>query len=238
MKNTDQALNIAGLYQAYGSAPIKNMHASLYWPHKIWRSVPTETLAYEDLAALLEAHPKFSYATALTDEQQQIEQQINPLQIRELDLMELSGHSVRQAGLQNPLAEVNLKKVPANNLSEIARFVKTCEHGFGYQMDIEAIISAAQSAQVNLYIAYHQHTAVGTVLTFAQGSIVGIYQLTISQALQGQGLGRKLMQSLLFLLAHTNANKIILQSSKSGAPLYASFGFKTTGKLKSYSIPT
>ncbi len=76
---------------------------------------------------------------------------------------------------------------------------------------------------------------VGTTLAWRQGSdYATIGSVIVSNSLQGQGIGRKLMQAMLDRLEGCN---VVLNATAEGLPLYEKLGFVAYGEVRQHQGP-
>ncbi|WNJ88005.1 GNAT family N-acetyltransferase [Bosea sp. 685] len=69
----------------------------------------------------------------------------------------------------------------------------------------------------------------GTVMAFRHGpKLATLGMVIVDGALQGRGVGRRLMQEMI---ARLDGSAILLQATKSGVPLYRGLGFDEVGDL-------
>lgn len=85
-----------------------------------------------------------------------------------------------------------------------------------------------------MLLAEKDKEPVGTAILFYTGQVVGLHQLGVAQAAQGQGVARIMMHQLLALASESQARWMTLQASRKGLGLYEQPGFSRQGVVRNY----
>ncbi|PKN85742.1 MAG: hypothetical protein CVU45_08500 [Chloroflexi bacterium HGW-Chloroflexi-7] len=78
---------------------------------------------------------------------------------------------------------------------------------------------------------------IGTVGAINYGAFAYIGFMTVHPELQGQGIGKLLMEHVLSWLENQSVPAVMLDATKSGFPLYKKLGFKTLDETSIFEIP-
>ncbi|MBV1883061.1 MAG: GNAT family N-acetyltransferase [Pseudomonadales bacterium] len=250
-------VNLTGLWIKYGSRPINGgaqatLHVNTHWPHRCWFDMNANNLSYtmlghsndstwlEDIpeSAVLPLWPmiraKGSSGAAETVELQRIEQQLLDKKWRctfeqtamYLALQDAAVHS----SLRCPGFQVN----PVRTSEDIHKWVDIGSEAFAYTIDRVVIENLVNDNDIQMQLGWQDGQAVAAALLYKTGNIVGIHQVGVKQAFQGQGFARCFMQYIISTCALWQTKYLVLQASQLGQPLYESLGFTEQFTIKNY----
>ena len=89
--------------------------------------------------------------------------------------------------------------------------------------------------QAEHYLVYYENKPVGSGTLIHQGTIGGVFNITVLPEYRGKGLGRAMTQFLMQRSHELGLQKTILLSSPLAEKLYASLGFKKVSDIEMYS---
>jgi len=128
--------------------------------------------------------------------------------------------------------DLTIKPVVTND--DVNNWVAIGSEAFGYQIDKAVIQPLVDDSNIELLLVSQSGINVASALLYKTGTIVGIHQIGVAQAAQGQGIARWLMQQLIERASKGQASAVVLQASMAGKPLYDSLGFKSQFVIKNY----
>ncbi|PHS68620.1 MAG: hypothetical protein COB23_08745 [Methylophaga sp.] len=248
--------NLTDLWKKYGSQLVNGgmqrlWHANTHWPHRYWLDWGTEDISYtmpssssatswlEDVpeSAVLPVWPVMSgndHGNAALFERQLLEKQLlekNWLCALEQMAMYMElQKEVQYLSLTYPGFQV----LPARTSEDIKKWVDIGSEAFAYRIDRSVIENLINDKSIRILLGYQNGQAVASALLYKTGNTIGIHQVGVKQAFQGQGIGRCFMQEVIAACVLWQGKYIVLQASQAGQPLYESLGFKAQFTIKSY----
>jgi GNAT superfamily N-acetyltransferase len=86
----------------------------------------------------------------------------------------------------------------AQSQDDIQKFCEVCSLCFGYHIDLESMINAAQNPNTHILVGYHgDGIPVATSVLFQTGNTIGIFQVGVLPSYRRQGIARNLMLQVL-----------------------------------------
>ncbi len=86
------------------------------------------------------------------------------------------------------------------------------------------------------FVAEEAGELVGTVAAVDYGPVAYIGLMAVDPALQRRGIARRLVEHLLAQLDARKCERMLLDATESGAPLYASFGFVDDARARVFEL--
>jgi GNAT superfamily N-acetyltransferase len=80
------------------------------------------------------------------------------------------------------------------------------------------------------FVAYQDDEPVGTASGFLTGEVGGVYNVATPPAHRGRGVGGAITTAVVNHLLVSGAERVVLQASAAGRPVYERLGFQTHGR--------
>lgn len=240
--------NLTGLWKQYGSVAISpntgsRMRMNTDWPHRCW--LDDAGFVEEPADVMLKELP--GEAIVPTWAKQSVVQPQGDYLLEERDLegallKEGWMFSFDQVAMSLTLSAEHLAHHDVEQgltitrllAEEVDEWVSVCSDAFGYVVDPKVISSILKDETIQLLLVRQGNTAVATAILYKTGEVVGVHQVGVRQACQGQGVARRLMLALIDRCARWQGKCIVLQASRMGAPLYLGLGFEPLFVINNY----
>lgn len=257
----DQAniINLTGLWEKYGSRtivtdPPLTLHANTHWPHRCW--LDRDSLLTGDNpqvlmddasgnrwldnvpdSAIYSQLPMFS--ANKNGDAELIQARPFELQLRqknwrcvfEQTAMYLDLNDFKQYSLAG---RAGFKISRVRTSEDVALWIDICGEAFGYSIERVVIEQLIDDQEIQLLLGFQDGQAVASALLYKTGDVIGLHQVGVKQACQGQGIATSLMQEILTACVLWQGEFMVLQASQAGHPLYDSLGFRAQFKIKNY----
>jgi len=238
--------NLKSLWRRYGYKKISNMPAltnayegaallSMHWPHRVWVN---DDENIDDLSALETTSKSVVFPVFFTENDPQNQLINNQLESAgwhcsfEQTAMYLT---VSDEGFDSTYSSrLDFVVAPLKTSTDITQWIEIVYQAFGYRIDYAVIENLINELDIKILMAYYQKKPVATAILFKTGDVIGIHQMGVAPAFQGQGFARSLMQELMVMSKTWQGKQIVLQASQSGRPLYESLGFKSQFMINNY----
>ncbi|MEW5057222.1 MAG: GNAT family N-acetyltransferase [Cycloclasticus sp.] len=248
--------NLMGLWRKYGSRPnnegaLPLRHANIHWPHRYWFDENTDDIAYPvqdysndsswlndvpDSAVIpvwfVVSDNKNGDATPFL--QQHIEKQLLENNWRCVFEQTAMYKELPEEVPCIPLTRVGFQVIKARSSEDIKKWVGISSEAFAYDIDLPVIEKLFNDKDIQILVGWQDEQAVASALLYKTGDIVGIHQVGVKKAFQGQGIARYFMHKIIMAGALWQAKHIVLQASQAGQPLYESLGFRAQFTIKNY----
>ncbi len=120
------------------------------------------------------------------------------------------------------------------SLENVQQWIDIGSEAFSYTIDYSVIKNLLNDKDVNIILGWQDDKAVAAALVLITGDVIGIHQVGVKKAFQGQGIARAFMHHIIEFCHGLNGKYLTLQASQSGQPLYQSLGFSTQFSIKNY----
>jgi len=252
--------NLTGLWKKYGSQHIKGstlplLHANTHWPHRCW--FDWGTLSGEGIRQTIQGHadnntlldnvpesavvPVWPIISSAGDdghatlfEQQLIEKQlIKKKWVCGFEQMAMY-LELQEGAAYSPSDPTGFQVNPVRTSEDVAQWVDIGSEAFAYNIDRSVIEQLINDKDIQILLGFQNGQAVASALLYKTGDIIGLHQVGVKQAFQGQGIARCFMQDIREACALWQGKYIVLQASQAGQPLYDSLGFRAQFTIKNY----
>jgi ribosomal protein S18 acetylase RimI-like enzyme len=254
--NEGNLFNLTGLWKKYGARPIAAdtlplVYANANWPYRCWASwsetdiidgIPRQS----DDIAWLNTLPNTAILPIwqLTNaNEQKLAAPFESLHIEQHLLAHDWRCTFEQLAMYMQL-HVSLPCLPQSrpgftmtyvrSFDEIKTWVEIGSEAFGYTINRGVIENLLDDENIQILLGWQDEIAVCCALLYKTGDFIGVHQVGVKHAFQGQGIARCLMQQIIKNGLLWQGKYIVLQASRSGQPLYESLGFKAQFKIKNY----
>lgn len=133
-------------------------------------------------------------------------------------------------------SRLEIQQVKSQEL--LKSWVHIVSEAFSYQVDTRAIAPLILESNTRVVLAFQDDIPVAAALLYKTGKIIGIHQVGVGQAVQGQGLATQLMHQLLQMCWEWEGSHVVLQASEQGKKLYLNLGFQEQFVIENYSRTT
>ncbi|MEH0152984.1 GNAT family N-acetyltransferase [Limibacter armeniacum] len=120
------------------------------------------------------------------------------------------------------------------NETEAKLWAELFKKSFGYIISHETVSKTYKD--INFYIAYHDHVAVGTALLHKTDRILGVHSVGIPPEMRRRGYAEQIMKLLINLAVENQYEYITLQASSMGKHLYLKLGFEEQFLIRNYTL--
>lgn len=156
-------------------------------------------------------------------------------------------HTGKMTGMSLSLenGKFQIKEVPGleiqtiHNEQEFDLFRQTFIAEYGLCEELEAsvvrIFADDPDGKAEYYVAYLDDAAVGTLMTYGEDDIKGIYAVATLKAFRSRGIGSALVSRALCDIQAAGVKQAILQASAMGQSIYKKLGFKGEITIDFYS---
>lgn len=249
----DQAnlTNLTSLWKKYGATMLNSdewltLYANTSWPHRVWfecKTVPQSSCISHSVIdalpgeAILPVWPMTNDGGGTkrcSDYQKQIEQQL---------LARGWSLGFEQTAMYLPLSEASstqpadptgLEMRLVDTVNEIGVWVEIGSEAFGYTIDGHVIESLLGDSDIQVLLGIQNSQAVAGGLLYKTGEVIGVHQLGVKQACQGQGIAKRFMRQMLAECVRWRGKYVVLQASQAGKPLYDRLGFHDQFVINNY----
>lgn len=125
----------------------------------------------------------------------------------------------------SPPSKHGMRFVKVSNNSELNVWCNIASAAFGYTVDKTKVQPLMGTNNITITLGFKGNKPAATGLLLKTKHTVGIHQVGVLPALQGQGVATAIMHNLLASSVKQDANYAVLQASDAGAPLYRKLGF-------------
>ncbi|MCG8381197.1 MAG: GNAT family N-acetyltransferase [Gammaproteobacteria bacterium] len=243
--------NLTGLWKKYGSRRINGdtlplQYANTHWPHRCWFDMNMDDLSYmipEYLndTAWLDKVPESMVIPVwpiIDNKEHGYTERLERLLIEKkwsLAFEQVAMYlALQDTAVYSPPIRHGFKVRPVCRPEDIKRWVDIGSEAFAYNIDYPVIENLYDNKDIKLLLGWQDEQAVTAALLYKTGDIIGIHQVGVKQAFQGQGIARCLMQYIMETCALWQGKYLVLQASQVGQPLYESLGFSMQFPIKNY----
>ncbi len=248
----DQAnlTNLTQLWQKYGAKTLVSQghtewKTNLSWPYRCWLDRPllelnSQHFTSEALSGLVQA-PEHAFlslwpraAKFADDYAAQVEQ------VLDTKRWQVSFEQVAMYKTLDPKVDYKASErrdfslVEVSSDHELQLWLDVASAAFNYQIDRAVIAGLLGDPDIKVLLAYQGQQAVASALLYKTGEVIGLHQVGVKPACQGQGIARDLMQNLIAICADWQGRYLVLQASAAGLPLYQQLGFVTQFTITNY----
>ncbi|GAA6133942.1 hypothetical protein NBRC116188_07310 [Oceaniserpentilla sp. 4NH20-0058] len=249
-------VNLTGLWKKYGSKSIAGNesskgHINKHWPHRCWFDINKN-----DASFMMSGH--FSNTTWLdnipestvlpvwfvgSEKERRGTGIIEPQLIEKLLLEKKWSCTFEQTAMYlelkgtavcSDLARPGFQVLPVHSPENIKEWVDIGSEAFAYAIDPFVIENLINDRDIQMYLGWQDGQAVAAALLYKTHDIIGIHQVGVKQAFQGQGIARCFMLHIIEACKQWQAKYLVLQASQLGQPLYESLGFTEQFIIKNY----
>lgn len=231
-------LNQSALWKLMGATPVEvqgeQWWQSNSWPYRLWPDSMGASVSGAEVQTVLQIGHCKTVVPVWT------EQGTNEVCADYVDGLTLSGQLVQM------YLDLKLEHSPGYSPSITLLDVcddamlhdwwQICQQAFGYDIDIKVIRTLRGHNEVRLLLATQGKQAVGTAVLYKTGNVVGLHQLGVAKAVQGQGVARQMMEQLIPMARQWQASYMMLQASSAGLGLYEKLGFERQGVLHNFRL--
>jgi GNAT superfamily N-acetyltransferase len=227
--------NLKSLWQKYGSKAVTGvaqpaLYVNARWPYRCW-------FEWGDIAAtaaLLETLPA-STVVPLWGEAHQ--------DLASLLLQQGWACEFEQTAMWLPVQNAHGRGLPVRagfdvvrvkTQSDVCDWVDIGSDAFGYAIDPAVILPLLNDQDIQILLGRQHRQPVAGALLYKTGDVIGVHQVAVKKAFQGQGIAGHLMKVLIEACAQWQAKNIVLQASQAGRPLYERLGFCAQFVIKNY----
>lgn len=245
--------NLIGLWKKYGSRPINGNSeplwcANTHWPHRCWKkeglvnsmlSDSTDTTWLKDVpeSVILPIWP------IMTDSEYGYVSLFEPPFIEKLLLEKKWTCVFEQLAMYmelnekttcSPLTRIGFQLIDVRTSEDIKKWVDIGSEAFSYLINRSVIENLINDKDIRLLIGYQGEQPVASALLYKTGDIIGLHQVGVKQAFQGQGVARYFMQEIIAACTLWQGKYIVLQASQAGQPLYENLKFRAQFTIKNF----
>ena len=231
--------NLTGLWKKMGtktnpSLAVKELNASINWPHRYWFDWGTDTNKMSALDEALNQLPSQSMFP-VWDEAAELELRLKKLIVK-------SGF---RAVLEQTAMYLNLEKHKSVDLSsmdikqihspqDIVTWTEIASESFGYQIDVSSILKVVDDSDVQILQVYYEGQPAATAILHKTGEIVGVHLVGVPKRFGGKGIANLLMQHVIESCHAWGVKYVTLQSSAAAESIYRRLGFNEQFIMRSY----
>jgi len=248
--------NLIGLWHKYGAINVAagegaEIFSNISWPHRCWLNLPISqgegiTTSTSEFKAITSQSivPVWSEPTpTLADEANiSLEQWLIThgwhCQFEQsamyLDLSQYTRDHKYGVAVSGQVSRTELMLTPVVTSDDVKDWVAIGSEAFGYQIDRAVVQHLVTDSTIELLLVNLDGKNIASALCYKTGTVVGLHQIGVATAAQGQGIARWLMQQLIDRAGKSQIKTIVLQASVAGKHLYDSLGFKTQFTIKNY----
>ena len=255
LMDMDQAnlTNLTQLWQKYGAQALSaqqktKWQANLSWPHRCWFDLSLAELgdqAFESQLlsgltpvpnnAILSLWPS-ALKQGADDATLQVEQVVTKHRwLPSFEQVAMYKTIGANADYQVS-ARDGFRLVTVSSAHELKLWLDVASAAFDYQIDSAVIEGLLQEPDIKVLLAYQGQQAVASALLYKTSEVIGLHQVGVKPACQGQGIARDLMHTLIAMSADWQGRYVVLQASAAGLPLYQRLGFVSQFKISHYRL--
>ncbi|MFO6425060.1 GNAT family N-acetyltransferase [Motilimonas sp. KMU-193] len=251
----DQAnlTNLTQLWQKYGAQALPTQQktkwqANLSWPHRCWLARPLAELGDQEFESqLLSGLTRVPNNAILSLWPSALKQGVDDAVLR-VEQVVTKHHwlpSFEQVAMYKTIdpnvdyqvsARDGFRLVEVSSELELQLWLDVASAAFDYQIDSAVIAGLLNDPNIKVLLAYQGKQAVASALLYKTGEVIGLHQVGVKPACQGQGLARDLMHTLIAMSAKWQGRYVVLQASAAGLPLYQRLGFVSQFKISNYRL--
>lgn len=249
----ENLINLTGLWKKYGAQKMQtslssNVFVNPKWPYRYWLDAPLDNIAYQSMSSRFDnipeqvtipVWPMMKSANALHYETAQT-------QFKQTELLSDNWHcGFEQLAMYKQLP-IDVISLPQNRsgfvvtqvatAEELAKWVLIGSEAFAYQIDSDVIKQLVDDKELQILLGWQHGEAVASALLYKTGEVIGVHQVAVKQAFQGQGIANAFMQHIIAICSQWQGKYMVLQASVAGQPLYAKLGFKAQFKIKNFQF--
>ena len=128
----------------------------------------------------------------------------------------------------------SLEKVKDNQ--GLKQWLAISSEAFGYDIDEQVFIPLLNDPDIEILMGRTQGLPAVSALLFRTENVIGLHQMGVKSAFQGQGLSTLAMHQLLSMAKQQGAEYMVLQASAAGLPVYQKLGFHRQFALKYFTV--
>lgn len=243
--------NLTGLWKKYGSRPINEdalplLHTHLHWPHRCWFDWSKDdigySLGYSNHSLWLEDVPESAIIPVWSVTSDNEDENATPFIEKQLldkkwicAFEQLAMYKELQEETRClPLPRPGFQVMPVRTFADIKKWVDIGSEAFAYHIAPSVIENLFNDKDIRILVGWQDKQAVASALLYKTGDIIGLHQVAVKHAFQGQGIARCFMQEIIAASALWQGKYIVLQASQAGQPLYESLGFIAQFTIKNY----
>ncbi|MFY8350715.1 GNAT family N-acetyltransferase [Pseudoalteromonas sp. SSM20] len=199
--------NLNAFWLAFANTQENGVQRHIAWPNKVWQS---------DFKTLDETSWQGNVCVTTLPTVLQKKNISNSLIAMTLQTSKLSGSKSESIEI-------------ISTLEQLKKWALTCAEAFGYEIDYRALEPLLTNSDAKIFAFIDQGKIAGTAIAYISNGTLGIHQVGVPACNQGKGIGKALMQHLLWFAGQQNCDLISLQASQAGLPMYLAMGFTEQG---------
>lgn len=202
--------NLANLHQFWSTlahTKASNVHRHTSWPNKVWRS---------DFKAIDQNAWQQHVCVTIEPNDFQRENYRN-----KLIAMGLEG--TQKLAISNKYIE------RITSEERLKQWANICGEAFGYLIDYKTLRPLLCDSNATIFAYIENGEICGTAIAYITNHTLGVHQVGVPKRYQGKGIGKAIMQHLLWFAEQNSCDFISLQASQAGLPMYLSMGFLELG---------
>lgn len=224
--------NLKSLWTKYGASPLlenKGLYIHHDWPHRCWFKQDLEPIENElDWLASVPSH-----AILPIWSMERLEKKVISLGYRCI-LQQVAMHKdLREVELRDEL-RAGFEILSVNTKTNLKEWVEVASDAFQYNVSLKAVEPLLGDRDVRILLGYQDNKAIACALLYKTGRHIGMHQVGVKQAHQGQGAAKYMMNQLIEVSLEWGGDYLVLQASPAGQPLYESLGFAPQFIINSY----
>jgi len=244
-------INLTGLWKKYGSRPVNECElplllANTHWPHRCWHDWKTDELSstmagYSNDTAWLEDVPESVILPIwpTMSDNKVFKPLLTEKQLLEKKWIYAFGQIAMYIELHeemayHPLTRLGFQVNPECTPEDITKWVEIGSEAFAYCIDRSVIENLINDKSIRILLGYQGEQAVASALLYKTGNVIGLHQVGVKRAFQGQGIAKYFMQEIISTCVLWQGKYIVLQASQAGQPLYDGLGFQAQFTIKNY----
>jgi len=227
--------NLKGLWKKYGSKPLSSnspngLLANTHWPNRVWFDHTLADTSFENTDWLGAITPLNVFPVWNDSVRNQLDKDYWHCIFEQTAMYKILNDT------ETPLARPGFQIKEVKSEKEFQQWVAIASDAFGYEIDLSVIEKLAGDSDIKILLGIQNKQAVASGILFKTEGFIGIHQVGVLEAFQGQGIARYFMKSLLDICADWNGEFAVLQASQAGKPLYESLGFKDQFLIRNYQL--
>ncbi|WP_086934349.1 GNAT family N-acetyltransferase [Agarilytica rhodophyticola] len=238
--------NLTGLWKKYGAQPISNdavplQYTNLAWPHRCWFDVGIDNLNHANYSTWLDRVPQSAIIplwpmidASIHLQNESLEKQLLEQKWRCTFEQKAMYMELQDADTYSPPIRVGFSVSLVRTCEDLKKWVNIGSEAFAYSIDYSVVENLIDDGDIKIVLGWQGKQAVAAALLYKTYDIIGIHQVGVKKAFQGQGIARYLMRYIMEMCVLWQGKYVVLQASQSGQPLYESLGFNSQFTIKNY----
>ena len=245
--------NLTGLWKKYGARPLDgerlpSRHINMHWPYRCW--VDSQNVEFN--STLQDQSNDIVWLENIPDTAVlPLCSMLSTFDTHDAGLTEKQFLSKKwscafeQTAMYMPLHNKTatpapgcsgFRLMPVRTPEDIIKWVDIGSDAFAYIIERTVIekLFKGKDKDVRMLLGWQDEQAVATALLYKTGDVIGLHQMGVKQAFQGQGIARSLLEEVIAMSVKWQGKHIVLQASQAGLPLYKNMGFKAQFIIKNY----